>query len=71
MLQLKAIFILLLNIDEKLKKQCSAHQNNMNMYKITRFLQDMRKYNIVSFLASDKESIMQFVEKTTETYLIA
>lgn len=71
MLQLRAIFILLLNIDEKLKEKCSEHANKQHMYKISRFLQDMRKYNIVSFLSNDKESLMTFVDKALETYINA
>ena len=63
--------ILLLNIDEKLKQVCCHEQIPAHMYKITRFMQDLRKYNVVAYMSSDQVNTTKFVEGVIETYLIA
>lgn len=66
-----AIFFLLLNVDMDLKKKIYDLEVECNHKKITRFMSDLRESIVTTFLVSEHQSVLDFVDACQDGYIIA
>lgn len=70
-LELLAIFFLLLNVDQTLKKTVMKLEIESNYAKIERFLLDLRQILVVQFSINEEISLTKFVEQCEEYWILA
>ena len=68
---LMALFLLLLNVDVKLKRIIWEFEEEQNYRKIERFLMDLRTPIIAQFCVNDSITVPMFVESCWEAYVLA
>ena len=70
-IELLAVFFLLLNVDQTLKKHIMAIEIVQNHRKLERFFLDLRRTIVVQFSINESISITKFVEQCEEFYVLA
>ena len=68
---LMALFLLLLNVDAKLKRTIWEFEEEQNYRKIERFLMDLKTPIIAQFCVNDSITVPMFVESCWEAYVLA
>jgi len=68
---LVALFMLLLNVDARLKERVVAAASADKKHKVVRLLEDLRKHLVVEFLTDEKHSTSAFVHTCEDTYVIS
>ena len=66
-----AVFFLLLNVDADLKNTIMHMEVTNNHAKLTRFMLDLRNERVPLFFTNEKETVVDFVDKCMDNYLIA
>lgn len=70
-MELIAIFFLLLNVDQTLKRKIKSLEIESNHKKLERFLLDLRRSIVVQFAINEDMSLTQFVEQCEEYWVLA
>jgi hypothetical protein len=68
---LMALFLLLLNVDAKLKTTIWEYEVEQNYRKIERFLMDLKTPIIAQFCVNDSITVAMFVDSCWEAYVLA
>ena len=68
---LMALFLLLLNVDAKLKSTIWEYECEQHYRKIERFLMDLKTPIVAQFCVDDLITVPMFVEKCWEAYVLA
>ena len=68
---LMALFLLLLNVDAKLKTTIWEYEVEQNYRKIERFLIDLKTPIVAQFCVNDSITVAMFVESCWEAYVLA
>jgi hypothetical protein len=68
---LMALFLLLVNVDVKLKRTIWDFEEEQNYRKIERFLMDLKTPIIAQFCINDSITIPMFVDSCWEAYVLA
>ena len=66
-----AVFFLLLNVDADLKSMIMDMEVRNNHAKLTRFMLDLRKERVPLFYTNERQTVVDFVDKCMDNYLIA
>ena len=68
---LLALFLLLLNVDTKLKEHVLAAEDTQRSNKVVRFFLDLKQYAVVNFFSNDTTTPVAFTQTCHEIYLVA
>lgn len=66
-----ALFFLLFNVDASMKEAIMDMEVTNNHAKLTRFMLDLRNERVPLFFTNERESVVDFVDKCMDNYLIA
>lgn len=66
-----ALFLLLLNVDAKLKDKIWSYEIEQNHHKIERFLMDLKRPIVEQFCINESITITMFVDRSWEAYVLA